>query len=67
MRKLLLTLAVLCGTVSAWAETSLRISDGLLELAMVYSLHKKMVSTSGLLQLWQLLLKVNLTKFVLLS
>lgn len=30
MRKLLLTLAVLCGTVSAWAQTSLRISDGLL-------------------------------------
>lgn len=30
MRKLLLTLAILCGTVSAWAETSLRISDGLL-------------------------------------
>lgn len=31
MRKLLLTLAVLCGTVSGWAQTSLRISEGLLE------------------------------------
>lgn len=30
MKKLLLMLAVLCGTVSAWAQTSLRISDGLL-------------------------------------
>lgn len=30
MRKFLLTLAVLCGTVSAWAQTSLRISEGLL-------------------------------------
>lgn len=30
MRKFLLTLAVLCGTVSGWAQTSLRISDGLL-------------------------------------
>ena len=30
MRKFLLTLAVLCGTVSGWAQTSLRISEGLL-------------------------------------
>ena len=30
MRKFLLTLAVLCGTVSGWAQTSSRISDGLL-------------------------------------
>ena len=30
MRKFLLTLAVLCGAVSGWAQTSLRISEGLL-------------------------------------
>ena len=30
MKKLLLLFALLCGTVSAWAQTSLRISEGLL-------------------------------------